>query len=161
LLQTVEGFLQTTHMLRSAGIDEAWRLLAVDNFIKGAMEEGILDVELSDRPRAGDREVENKANGGRLDDGAESFVVVNAGTLGVTTNNPARLAPSKGAVGVELMPKDPFTGDDVGSRRARHERPSAVVDEGLVLSSHSGTPERVLESLPSRGRYLVDGVGGA
>jgi hypothetical protein len=30
-----------------------------------------------------------------------------------------------------------------------------------VLSSHSGTPERVLESLPSRGRYLVDGVGGA
>jgi hypothetical protein len=147
-------------MLRSAGIDEPWRLLAVDNFINGAVEEGILDVKLTNRPRAGDDEVENKANGGRLDDGAERLVVVDVGTLGVAKNNPARLAPSKGAVGVELMPKDPLSHDHVSARRPGHERLGVVVDEGLVLSRHSSTPERILESLSSRSGHLVDGVRG-
>jgi hypothetical protein len=60
-------------MLRLVGIDESWRVLAVDNFIKSAMEEGILDIKLTNMQRAGNGEVENEANGGGLDDGTESL----------------------------------------------------------------------------------------
>jgi hypothetical protein len=92
--------------------------------------------------------------------GLKVSVVVDAGALGVTTDDPARLAPTKGAVGVELMPKDPLSHDHVSARRPGHERLGVVVDEGLVLSRHSSTPERILESLSSRSGHLVDGVRG-
>jgi hypothetical protein len=160
LLQAIEGFVQTIYVLRPAGVDESGRLVAVDNLVESAIEEGILDVKLTDGPGAGDGDVEDKPNGGGLDDGAKSLVVVVAGTLGETAENPARLAPSQGAVGVELVMKDPLAGDHVGAGRLRHERPSAVVDEGLVLIGHSSAPERILNSLASRGRHGVDGVRG-
>jgi hypothetical protein len=42
------------------------------------MEEGILDIELVDRPVLG----EDDSNDGELDDGAEALVVVHSGALG-------------------------------------------------------------------------------
>jgi hypothetical protein len=160
LLQAIEGFVQTTYVLRPDGVDESGRLLAVDNLVKSAIKEGILDVKLMDGPGAGDGDVEDKPNGGGLDDGAESLVVVDAGMLGEAAENPACLASSQGAIGVELVTKDPLAGDHVGARRARHERLGAVVDEGLVLIGHSSAPERILKSLASRGRHGIDGVRG-
>jgi hypothetical protein len=47
------------------------------------MEEGILDVELMDRPVPG--EGEDDANGGKLDDEAEGLVVVTPGFRGPNT----------------------------------------------------------------------------
>jgi hypothetical protein len=149
-----------TYILRPAGVDKSGRLLAVDNLVESAMEEGILDVKLTDGPGARDSNVEDKPNGGGLDDGAESLIVVDAGTLEEAAKNPARLAPSQGAVGVKLVMKDPLAGDHVGAGRARHERPCVVVDEGLVLIGHSSAPERILMSLASRGRHGVDSVCG-
>jgi hypothetical protein len=121
LLQAIEGFVQTTYMLRHAGIDESRRLLAVDNLIESATEESILDIKLMDGPGAGDGDVEDKPNGGGLNDGAESLIVVDAGKLGEAVENPARLAPSQGAIIVELVTKDPLAGDHVGAGWARHE----------------------------------------
>jgi hypothetical protein len=120
LLQAIEGFVQTTYVLRPAGVDESGRLLAIDNLVESAIEKGILDVKLTDRPGAGDGDVEDKPNGGGLDDGAESLVVVDARTLGEATKNLACLAPGQGAIGVELVTKDPLAGDHVGAGRARH-----------------------------------------
>jgi hypothetical protein len=145
-------------VLRPAGIDESGRLLAVDNLVESAIEEGILDVKLTDGLGAGDGDVEDKPNGGGLDDGAESLIVVDARTLGEAAENPARLAPSQGAVGVELVMKDPLVDDHVGAGRARHERPGVVVDKVLVLIGHSSAPDRILKSLASLGRHGVDSV---
>ena len=60
------------------------------------MEEGILDIELMDRPVP--REGEDDANGGELDDRAEGLVVVHSGTLGESPKDPMGLVAVEGAV---------------------------------------------------------------
>ena len=60
-------------------VDKAGGLAAIDSLRQGAVEEGILDVELMDRPVPGEGEGENGANSGELDDGAEGLVVVHSG----------------------------------------------------------------------------------
>jgi hypothetical protein len=52
------------------------------------VEEGIFDIKLVDRPVRGDGEREDNADGARFDDGAESFVVVDAVFLRETADNP-------------------------------------------------------------------------
>jgi hypothetical protein len=65
------------------------------------MKEGVLDVELVDRPVPG----EDGADGGELDDGAEDLVVVHTGTLGETPKGPAGLVAVKGAIRSQLVLK--------------------------------------------------------
>jgi hypothetical protein len=62
------------------------------------VEEGILDVELMDRPVPGEGEGEDDANGGELDDGAEGLVVVHSGALGEALKDPTGLIAVEGAV---------------------------------------------------------------
>jgi hypothetical protein len=62
------------------------------------MKEGVLDVELVDRPIPGEGEEEDGADGGELDDWAESLIVVHAGSLGESPKNPASLVAVEGAI---------------------------------------------------------------
>jgi hypothetical protein len=96
----------------------------------------------------------------RLDDGAESFVVVHTGALGVPANNPARLAPGEGVVGVEFIFEDPFAGDNVGVGWRRHEAPGTVVDESTLLVLHGSTPERISQGTAVVGWDRVEDGGG-
>ena len=50
LLETVERFVEATHIVRVASIDKTGRLLAIDDLVKVAMKEGIFDIELMNRP---------------------------------------------------------------------------------------------------------------
>jgi hypothetical protein len=52
------------------------------------MEEGILDVELMDRPVPGEGEREDGTNGGELDVGVEGLVVVYSRALGEALKDP-------------------------------------------------------------------------
>src|SRR6266540_5063370 len=104
-------------------VNEARRLLRVDRLREGAIEEGIIDVELVHRPITGDGEGRDSADGGRFHDRAKSFVEVDAVLLGKTSEDPASLVAIKGAIGFELMTIYPFAGDDVGARRTRDELP--------------------------------------
>jgi hypothetical protein len=54
-------------MLRKLRMDEARGLGHVDIFREPSMEEGILNINLTDEPSGGDGKGENQANGGRLD----------------------------------------------------------------------------------------------
>ena len=67
------------------------------------MEEGILDIELMDRPVAG--EGEDDANSGELDDMAEGLVVVHVGALGEAPKDPTGLVAVEGAVRGKLVAK--------------------------------------------------------
>ena len=62
------------------------------------MKKSILHVQLVNRPVARDGDAEDGPDGGRLDDRAESLVVVDAVALGEATNHPTRLVTGKGAV---------------------------------------------------------------
>jgi len=105
-----------------------------------AVKEGVLHIQLVDRPLSRGRDAEDDLNGSRLEDGAEGLVVVDAMALGEAVDDSASLVASQGAIGVELMPEDPLAGDHVGVGRMGNEAPGVVVDERLVLVSHSRAP---------------------
>jgi hypothetical protein len=81
------------------------------------MKEGILDVQLVDRPVPG----EDDADGGELDDGAEGLIVVHAGSLGEAPKNPAGLVAIEGAIRSQLVAKEPLASDHIGVGRAWHQ----------------------------------------
>jgi hypothetical protein len=87
------------------GVDEAGGLAAVDNLRQSVMEEGILDVELMDRPVPGECEGEDGSNGGELDDGDEVLVVVHFGALGEDPKDPTGLVAVEGPFEVSLWRK--------------------------------------------------------
>jgi hypothetical protein len=79
-LRPLQGAVQPTNQIWTSGIDEAGGLAAVDSLRQSVVEEGILDVELMDRPVPG--EGEDGSNDGELDDGDEGLIVVHVGALG-------------------------------------------------------------------------------
>ena len=109
LLEAVERLVEPTNMLRTSRVDEARWLLTVDHLIKIAMKEGVLDIELVNRPRTGDGDAEDNADHGGLDDRAESLVKINARLLREPTNNPACLVASKSAIGGKFVLEDPLS----------------------------------------------------
>jgi hypothetical protein len=52
------------------------------------VEEGILDIELMNRPVPGERKGEDGPNGGEFDDGAEGLVVVHFGPCSGRVSHP-------------------------------------------------------------------------
>jgi hypothetical protein len=69
------------------------------------VEEGVLYVELMDRPVPGEGEGEDGANSGELDDRAEGLVVVHSGALGEAPKDPTGLVAVEGAVRGKLVAK--------------------------------------------------------
>jgi hypothetical protein len=102
-------------------INKTGWLLTVDNFVKVAIEKGVLDIKLTDRPITRDNNVEDEANCFRLGKRIGSLVVVDAWALRVAADYPTSFATSKHAVRVELMTIDPLADDDVGTRWARNK----------------------------------------
>jgi hypothetical protein len=109
LLEAVEGLVEPTDMRRVCGVDKARRLLAVDHLVKIAMKEGILDIQLMNRPSTGDGDAEYDADRGGLDNGAECLIIINTRLLREPTNNPSCLVASKSTVRGELVLEDPFS----------------------------------------------------
>jgi hypothetical protein len=90
------------------------------------MEEGILDIELMDRPLLRKRQCENGADNCGLGDMAESLVIINAGVLSETAKDPASLVPVKRAIWMKLVTKNPLASNNVDAVRARNQTPSVV-----------------------------------
>jgi hypothetical protein len=99
-------------------IGETRGLAAVDSLSEGAMEEGILHIELLNRPIMGDNSGEHHAHGGRFHNKVESLVVVDSGVLSETPKDPVSLLAIEGPVSVELVPDDSFACDDVEALRS-------------------------------------------
>jgi len=140
LLQSIQGLLQTANVVWGTRVDESWRLLTVDGLLEVAVKKCVLHVQLVNRPGAGRSDAEYRPYGGRFNNRAEGLVIVDALALGEASDNPASLVASEGPIGMELVPEDPLPRHDVGAGGARNELPGVVVDEGLVLIHHRGTP---------------------
>ena len=59
---------------------------------------------------------------------------------------PTSFIAIEGAIGLELVAKNPLAGDDVSIPRRRHKIPSVVAEESAVLRSHSIEPVGILDS---------------
>jgi hypothetical protein len=84
-----------TNQVGVSWIDETRGLVAVDSLSEGVMEEGILHIELLNRPVMGDSSGEHRAHGGRFYNRAESLVIVNSRALSETLKDPASLVAIK------------------------------------------------------------------
>jgi hypothetical protein len=116
-------------------------------------EEGILHVQLVDRPVMRDCNAEDDADRGLLDHQTEGLIVVDVVLLGEATNHPARLVAGKRAIDLELMAEDLLARHDVGARRTWDEAPGVIVAEGLVLVNYRSAPIGVGEGAAIVCRY--------
>jgi hypothetical protein len=108
LLEAVERLVQTAHMLGTSVVDETRRLLAVDLLVKSAMEEGILDVELVNRPGTRDGDAEDGADRGWLHNRTKSLIEVHIGLLREPANDPTSLVVCKTPIRSKLVLEDPL-----------------------------------------------------
>jgi hypothetical protein len=92
------------------------------------------------RPGAGDSQGVDGADRGQLDHRAEGLIVVDAGSLGEATKNPASLVSFRGAVGIELVLENPLADDDVGANGVRDKIPGVVGDQGNKFFFHGAAP---------------------
>jgi hypothetical protein len=107
------------------------------------MQERILDIELMHRPLPGCSEGEDHANRGWLDHWRKGLIEVDSRMLVEAANNPSCFPAFENAIVTELVPKYPFTVDDVGIGRPGHERPCVVPLKSIKLLLHRCMPCRI------------------
>jgi hypothetical protein len=87
------------------------------------MREHILDIQLMNRPLTRKTQTEHSADGGKLNDRAESLGKVNLRALSESSEDPTSLIAVKGAIWIEFVLENPFIGDDIGTKVTRDESP--------------------------------------
>jgi hypothetical protein len=133
-------------------IREPCGLTTENNLTEGAVEEGILHIELLNWSVAGDSNSEHRANGGQFHNRAENLVVVDPGALSETPDDPASLVAINGPVDTKLVWETPLAGDDVGATGSRDKLPGPIAHQGPVLVLHSRAPIGVNKRSTYRGR---------
>ena len=91
------------------------------------MEEGILDIELVDRPGAGGSNAEYSTDGGWFNHRIERLIIINALALSEAANHPTGLITRQGTVGVELVAEYPLASYHIDTCRLRNQRPSRIL----------------------------------
>jgi hypothetical protein len=104
------------------------------------VQEHILHIKLMNWPGARDSQREHGADHGRLDHRTKGLIVVNTRSLDEAMKNPVSLVLLQRTVGVELVLKNPFVGDDVGANGARDKIPGVVGNQGSKLFFHGAVP---------------------
>jgi hypothetical protein len=120
-------------------------LATVDDLGELAVEEGILDIELASLPFKGECDGEDDTDRGQFDSRTERLIEVNTLLLRETAKHPVCFVAVEGAIGLHFVVKDPLAGDDVGVPRRRHEIPSVIAKESMILLGHSLEPVGILE----------------
>ena len=145
-------------MVGSCRVDEASRLTTIDDLSELSVEEGVLDVQLASLPLDGEREGEDDVDRRRFNNRAERLIEVNALLLGETAKHPTCFVVVKGAIGLELVAKDPVAGDDVGllrrGTRSQVSLPRRARYSAGIASSQLGSL-RVARSEEGTGGYLL------
>jgi hypothetical protein len=137
--------VQPTDVLGASRVDEAGGLATVDDLGELAVEEGVLYIEMASLPFKGEHDGEDDTDRGRFDNRTKCLIEVNALLLGETPKHPTCFVAVEGAIGLQLMAKDPLARDDVGIPWRRHEIPSVVAEESTILLGHSLEPVGILE----------------
>src|SRR6185437_333987 len=94
------------------------RLGSVDGLGQGAVEEGVLHIELVNSPPTGQCNREHCTDRGGLHHRAEGLVEVDARTLSEATKHPSCLVTLESSISMELVLVNPLAEDDVRTRWA-------------------------------------------
>jgi hypothetical protein len=81
----------------------------------------------------------------------EGLVIVHLGMLGEAPQDPMSLVPIQGAIRLQLLLEDPFPGDNISAREARHQVPIVVRLQGLI-HLHSAPLVGIGEHTTDRGQ---------
>jgi hypothetical protein len=138
-------------MIGLVGVDEAGRLLAVHAFLELAVQERVLDFQLVDRTLTGCGDGEHSADRCGFHHRREGLIKINPRSLIEPANDPASFSPFQCAIRMEFVAVDPFSADDVRSRRSWYQCPRAIPLEGVKFILHGGMPIWITE----RGRTLL------
>jgi hypothetical protein len=114
------------------------------------VEEGVLHIELLNRPGVRCGESKHRADGGRFYNRAESLVVVHPRALSEVLENLASLVAVESPIGEELVCEDPLTIYDVGAMGPGNKFSCPIAHQGPIL--HSRTPVRIGKGSADRGR---------
>jgi hypothetical protein len=161
LLQTIESTVEVAHVIRMCRINEPSGLLIEHHLRELSMKEHVLDVELPYLPVAGERDGEDDPDDGRFNNRAEGLVEVDAVFLRETAQDPTGFIAVKRTIRLELVPKNPFAGDDVGVGGREHKISRVVGEKTAILISHGRELVRVFESTSNglRNRRRSSGGG--
>jgi hypothetical protein len=149
-----------TNQIEVSWIGKTRGLAAVDSLSEGAMEEGILHIELLNRPVMGDSSDEYCAHGGQFHNRVEGLIVVDSGALSETPKDPASLVAIKGPVSAELVCEDLFASDDVGALKSWNKVPCPITHQGPALILHNRASIGIGEGSPDGGRCRRRSRGG-
>jgi hypothetical protein len=86
-------------------VNKAGELRAVDRLGEGVMEEGVLDAKLVHGPTPGESQSQHSLDGGGLDNGAKSLIVVHPGALGEPWRTQRALYQSREPFALSLCSK--------------------------------------------------------
>lgn len=81
LFKAIEGPLEETNIIWFGLVNKIRRLVHVDSLVKIAMEEGVLDVELVERPVTRGGNTEHGTDGSQFNHGDECLVIIDAKLL--------------------------------------------------------------------------------
>jgi len=110
-----------------------------------AMEKGILDIQLMNRPAARECQGQNCADSSRFDNRTEGLIKINTWALCEATKHPTGLVPFQRTICLELVLEHPFAANNIGLRWSRNQIPSVVHQQCIVLL-HGSTPIGVGEA---------------
>lgn len=146
LFRVVQRLRETTNNVRPSWINKTKWLLAENGLRKMAMKKSVFNVELMDWPRLRNSKTKNTIDGSRFDNRTKSLTKINVKLLMKTTNNPTSFITSERSIRMELMAKNPFAIDDVGTIGFGNEMPGVVANKSLIFHKHRLVPIRVFKS---------------
>ena len=126
-------------------VDEARGLLTVDDPCERAIEEGVIDVELMNRPFIGERNDEDGAHGEWFHNQTERLLKINTGSLRDAAEDPTRLVSIQGAIGLQLVLKNLFTCNHISTSGTWNKVPHVISAQGCELVLHSEAPVVIIE----------------
>ncbi|CAL1367485.1 unnamed protein product [Linum trigynum] len=125
LTKTIDGLVKAadTGVTRTG---KALRNFHVNFFLEVTMKKCVVDIQLVKMPSASGSNSNDTANNDELGYWDESVMVINAFDLGEAFRNETSLVALNRPIRVELDLEDPFTLDNLFTRRKESESPGAI-----------------------------------
>jgi hypothetical protein len=129
LLQTVEGLVEFANMSRKSRINDQQSQWAESSilFLTVFREERRSSRQLMYQPVLGVSQGEDCVNRSGLDNRAESFIIINPGSLSEPTKYPTSLISVQRPICMKFVLENPLSGDNIGLGRTRNEIPVMII----------------------------------
>ena len=127
-------------MMWKLRMTKARRLKHEHLFREITMEKGVADIQLMNRPAAGDSHDKEEVDGGNLNHGGEGVIVVTTSLLAKPLSDQASFVTGDRVVSGTLDAEDPLTTKMAIVRLSGDENPGTIAKKSLVFLARSLDP---------------------